>query len=211
MNAGLPGTTNCLALESRRWLVTPRRIGGTLYQGDCLVARVLHVSYQQQSTVYGSSGGVFGLSHAGSGLVGGGGGYVDTIHRGIVSVVIEAEDGGHATHELPASVSALANGMLRLDRINGQLVAVTNVTGRQAAIIVLGPSTFIGTIGFARRHAILAVATVMMAGQLLSSHPLRAAVATLLCAALPLLRLRRIRMAERDRERFKNYMLEVMT
>jgi len=211
MEVSLAGGGTGISHPLRSWLIPPRRIAGRTYQGECVVARVRHVTYQQQSTIYGSSAGVFGVSDRGTGFVAGGGGFVDTVHRGVVSVVLEDEAGRHVTEELPASVSLLDDGVVRLDRINGHLIAATNLTGRQGSIVLLGPSAFIDRIGFTRLHGVLMVATVMMAGQMLSDHPFRGAALTAACAALPLLRYRRIQAVKRQRDRLKDYMVEVMS
>lgn len=195
----------------RSWLMQPRRIGGTMYQGGCVIARVRHVTYQQQSTTYGRSAGVFGLTSDGRGFVTGGGGFVDTDHRGVVNVVVEDEDGRHSTHELPSELALLEDSTLRLDLINDRIVSATNLTGRQGGVVLLGPSAFIGAASFTKLHGLLMLATVLMAGQILSSHPIAGLAMTGALATLPLMRMRRIQELKRRRVELKNYMLEVMS
>ncbi|MES3150831.1 hypothetical protein [Sphingomonas faeni] len=195
----------------RSWLIQPRRIGGTTYHGRCVIARVRHVTYQQQSTTHGRSAGVFGLASDGRGFVTGGGGFVDTDHRGVISVVVEDEDARHTTHELPSEMALLEGGILRLDLINDSLVSAANLTGRQDGIVLLGPSAFIGTASFTKLHGVLMFATLLMAGQILSPHPIAGLAMTGAFATLPLLRLRRIRELRHERLELKNYMLEVMS
>lgn len=195
----------------RSWVVPPRRIGGTTYQGECSIVRVLHASYQQQSTTFGRTAGVFGLASDGRGFVTGGGGFVDTTHQGIVSVVLEDEHGRHATRELPSSTSALEGGVVRLDFINGNLVAVTNLSGRQARTLLLGPSAFIERTTLTRTHGVLLLATLLSAGQLGSAHPLEAAAFTAAFGVAPALRLRRMQSDARSRRRLEQYMVEVLS
>lgn len=195
----------------RSWLIQCRRIGGTTYQGGCIIARVRHVTYQQQSTTYGRSAGVFGLTSNGRGFVTGGGGFVDTDHRGVVSVVVEDGNARHTTHELPSEMALLEGSILRLDLINDRLVSATNLTGRQGGVILLGPSAFIGTASFTKMHGVLMLATALMAGQILSPHPIAGLAMTGAFVTLPLLRLRRIRELKHQRVELKNYMLEVMS
>lgn len=195
----------------RSWLVPPRRIDGVAYQGDCLVACVRMASYQQQSTTFGSSSGVLGLAGRGGGFVAGGGGYVDTVHRGVVSVVLEDAAGRHANLELPAELAILDGGVVRLDRINGRVIAATNMTGRQEPVILLGPSAFIDRTTLTKRHVLLLIGAAMMAPQAFSPHPFLAIATAATLAAVPLLRLRRMRAQARRRKQFKDYMLDVMS
>ncbi len=203
--------TSALVPQLRNWLVPIRRIGSATYQGECVIACARHVSYQQQSTTFGSSSGVFGLTGNGNGFVTGGGGFVDTVHRGVVSVVLEDDGGRHVTEELPSGVAIMNGGVVRLDRINGRLIAVTNMTGRQDAHVLLGPSAFIGSLTLTKRHGVLMLAALMMAGQAFSPHPFAGIAMTGALAALPILRLRKMHALKRDRQKFKNYMLEVMS
>lgn len=203
--------THAATFPLRSWLVPACRIDGVGYQGDCLIARVRLASYQQQSTTFGSTSGVFGLSGRGSGFVTGGGGYVDTVHRGVVSVVIEDASGMHSNMELPSGSAVLDGSVVRLDRINGRVIAVTNVTGRQEPVILLGPSAFIDRRTLTKRHALLLTGAAMMVPQVLSPHPFLAIATTAALAAPPLLRLSRMRAQARQRKRFKEYMLEVMS
>lgn len=199
------------AVPLRSWLVPPRRIEGIGYQGDCLIARVRLASYQQQSTTFGSSSGVFGLTGRGAGFVAGGGGFVDTVHRGVVSVVLEDAAGVHTNLELPAEVAVLDGGVVRLDRINGRVVAATNLTGGQEPVILLGPSAFIDRATLTKRHILLLIGAAMMVPQILSPHPFLAIGLAAALAVPPLLRLRRMRSQARQRRQFKDYMLEVMS
>jgi hypothetical protein len=199
------------AIPLRSWLVPSRRIGGIGYQGDCLIARVRLASYQQQSTTFGSSSGVFGLAGRGAGFVAGGGGFVDTVHRGVVSVVLEDAAGMHANLELPAELAVLDGGIVRLDRINGRVVAATNLTGGRELVILLGPSAFIDRTTLTKRHVLLLIGAAMMVPQILSPHPFLAIGSAAALAAPPLLRLRRMRSQARQRRQFKDYMLEVMS
>jgi len=214
LDGGKEDTVNQVVQTARRlrsWSIQPRRIGGTTYQGGRVIARVRHVTYQQQSTTYGRSAGVFGLTSNGRGFVTGGGGFVDTDHRGVVNVVVEDEDGRHSTHELPSELALLEGSALRLDTINGRIVSATNLTGRQDGVVLLGPSAFIGTASFTKLHGLLMLATVLMAGQILSSHPIAGLAMTGAFAALPLMRLHQIQELKRRRVELKNYMLEVMS
>ncbi len=203
------GAAGELALGN--WVIQPRRIGGRVYQGDCSILQVRNATYQQQSTTFGRTTGVFGLSGDGHGFVTGGGGFVDTSHRGVISTVVEDEYGRHTTVELPAEASVLPDSVIRLDRINGHVIAVTNMSGRQGALLLLAPSAFVAGIGFTRIHGVLMLATVLMAGQILSPHPIGGLSLTLACAALPVLRWRRIRNLQQQRHALKDYMVEVMS
>jgi hypothetical protein len=198
-------------IQLRNWMLSPRRIGGARYRGECIIARVRQATYQQQSTTHGSSAGVFGLSSDGRGLVTGGGGFVTTAHRGMVSAVLEDETGRHVTQELPPEMALLEGGILRLDLINGTVVCATNLTGRQGPVVLLGPSAFISSATFTKRHAVLMIATVLMAGQILSAHPIAGLATTAAFAALPFIRLRQIQRSKRERTQLKDYMLEVMS
>ncbi|WP_344691161.1 hypothetical protein [Sphingomonas cynarae] len=195
----------------RSWAVQAPRIGGRSYQGVCIIARVRHVAYQQQSTTFRRTSGILGLTYDGKGFVTGGGGSIDTTHRGVVSVVLEDEDGRHCTQELPAELSALPDSVIRLDQINGRVVAATNISGRQDRLLLLGPSGFIGRATFSKVHGVLIVATIMSAGQILSPHPLAGLAMTGACATMPLLRFRRIQMLRRQRAELKRYMVEVLS
>jgi len=195
----------------RSWIIQHRRIGDATYHGECSIVRVRHVTYQQQSTTQGRSAGVFGLTSDGRGFVTGGGGFVDTEHRGVVSIVVEDECGRHTTRELPSEIPALEGGLLRLDLINGRLVGATNITGQQGTVVLLGPSAFIGSASFTKRHGFLMVAAVLMAGQIFSSHPIAGLAMTAAFAALPIMRFRQIQHLKRQRVELKNYMIEVMT
>lgn len=194
----------------RNWMLSPRRIGGTRYSGECIIARVRHATYQQHSTTHGRSAGVFGLTSDGRGFVTGGGGFVDTTHRGVVSVVLEDETGRHVTQELPSELALLEGGIIRLDLINGLVVCATNLTGRQGPVVLLGPSAFISSTTFTKRHVVLIVATLLMAGQILSAHPIAGLATTVAFAALPFIRLLQIQRSKRERTQLKDYMLEVM-
>jgi hypothetical protein len=205
----LDGSTPTLpALKS--WIIPPRRIGGRTYQGECVLARVRHATYQQQSTTFGRTAGVFGLSTNGNGLVTGGGGFIDTVHQGIVSLVLEDAAGRHVTQELPATVAALENGMVRLDLIDGRLIAATNLSGRQRPILLLGPAAFIEAPSFTRRDGALLLAALVSAGQFLA-HPLVATALTVVFGLVPGLRLRRMSIVRRRRSEFGDYMTEVMS
>jgi hypothetical protein len=199
------------SIRPRSWSIQPRRIVGTRYHGECVVARVRQATYQQQSTTHGRSAGVFGLTSDGRGFVTGGSGTVNTEHRGVVAVVLEAEDGRHTSQELPAELAVLEGGLLRLDLINGNVFSATNLTGRQGAMLLLGPSAFIAPASFTKGHAFLMVATVFMAGQILSPHPVAGLGMTALFAALPLARFLQIQKSKRGRLELKNYMVEVMS
>lgn len=209
--AGVVDACSTTSIRLRSWTVQPRRIGGTAYQGGCIIARIRHATYQQQSTTHGRSAGVFGLTSDGNGFVTGGGGYVDTHHRGVVSVVIEDENARHTTQELPSEMALLEGGILRIDLINGRVVAATNLSGRQGTLVLLGPSAFIGSASFTKLHGFLMLAAVLMAGQILSSHPIAGLAMTGAFAALPFTRLRKIRELKRRRVELKDYMLEVMS
>ncbi len=195
----------------RNWLVPPCRIGGNRYQGDCVVACVRMASYQQQSTTFGSTAGVFGLAGGGAGFVTGGSGFVHTVHRGLVSVVLEDAGGKHANVELPAELAVLDGGVVRLDRINGQVIAATNVSGRQEPVILLGPSAFIDRTTLTKRHLLLLVGAAMMVPQIFTPHPFMAVGTAAALAAIPVLRIRKMRAQASQRKRFKEYMLEVMS
>ncbi|MBW6528475.1 hypothetical protein KZ813_16650 [Sphingomonas sp. RHCKR7] len=199
---------NGIAQRLRSWTIQPRRIGGRTYQGECQIARVLSATYQQQSTTFGRTAGILGLSSDGRGFVTGGGGFVDTVHRGLVSAVMEDETGRHLSEELPAAVAALEGSVLRLDRVNGRLVAVTNVTGRQQRITLLGSEAFIGRPPFTRRDGILLLAAIVSVGQI-ASHPLPALALATVFGALPVIRLRRIALMHRRRTSLSGYIEEV--
>lgn len=195
----------------RTWLVPPRRIHGVGYQGECMIAHVRHATYQQQSTTFGSSSAVFGLTGRGTGFVTGGGGFVDTVHRGVVSVVLEDAAGRHTNLELPAEMAILEGSVVRLDCINGNVVAATNMSGRQERIVLLGPSAFIGRMTLTKRHVLLLIGAVMMFPQVLSPHPFVAIATTAALAALPLRRMMEIRSRADRRKRLGHYMAEVMS
>ncbi|NYD89036.1 hypothetical protein [Sphingomonas melonis] len=199
------------SLPLRSWMVAPRRIGGRTYQGECIIARVRHVTYQQQSTTSGRTAGILGLSSDGAGFVTGGGGFIDTTHQGVVNVVLEDEVGRHMTLELPSEISVLPDSIVRLDQVNGRMIAATNITGRQGRIITLGPSGFIEAASFTKLHAALTIAAMMMAGQILSPHFLAGLAMTAALAALPVHRFQRIQSLRRQRAELKNYMLEVLS
>ncbi len=205
------GDSPAKSIRPRSWSIQPRRIVGTTYHGECVVAQVRQATYQQQSTTHGRSAGVFGLTSNGRGFVTGGGGTVNTEHRGVVAVVLEDEDGRHMSQELPAELAVLEGGLVRLDLINGNVFSATNLTGRQGAVVLLGPSAFIPSASFTKGHAFLMVATVLMAGQILSPHPFAGLGMTCLFAALPLTRFLQIQTSKRGRVELKNYMLEVMS
>ncbi|NYD89021.1 hypothetical protein [Sphingomonas melonis] len=173
--------------------------------------RLRSPGYQQHATTFGRTAGVLGLSSDGNGFVTGGGGFIDTTHRGVVSVVLEDESGRHSTQELPSDISVLQDGIVRLDQVNGRIIAATNLTGRQNAMVLLGPSGFIEAASFTRMHGALMIATVLMAGQTLSPRPFLGLTMTAALASLPILRFRRIRMLRRQRAELKDYMIEVMS
>jgi hypothetical protein len=200
-----------VVLALRSWVVPPRRIGGTTYQGECRIVRVRHASYHQQSTTFGRTSGVFGLASDGHGFVTGGGGFVDTTHRGVVSVVVEDEHGYHEAQELPSSTSALEGGVIRLDFINANLIAVTNLSGRQPPTLLLGPSAFIARTTLTRTHGALLLAALVSAGQLGSAHPLEAAALTAAFGVAPAMRLRRLQSEARARRLLEQYMVEVLS
>lgn len=195
----------------RTWLVRPRRIGFRTFRGECRIVRVRHISYQHLSTTFGQMGGVFGLATAGRGVVSGGGGFVDTAHQAIVSAVLEDEQGRHAVQDLPAAAAVLEGGLVRIDAVNGRMVAVTNLSGRQDRIIILGPSAFIGGVSFTTLHGVLLLAALVAGAQIPRGHESVALPAALLLGVLPMFRLCRMRLAGRRRDRLKDYMVEVMS
>lgn len=193
------------------WAVQPRRIGGRSYRGECLIARVRRASYRQQSTTFGSTSGTFGLTSDGRGFVAGGGGYIDTVHDSIVTVVLEDHTGRLATHDLPATASALEDAILRLDHVNDRLVAVTNITGQQRPILLLGPSAFIQSMPFTQRHGLLLLVALVAAGQMTSSHPLLAGSLAIAFGIAPVLRLLRMRSISRRKAQLGDYIADVMS
>lgn len=199
-----------LAPALRSWLVQPRRIGSRTYQGACVIGRIRSTTYQRQSTTFGRTAGVFGLSSDGKGFVTGGGGFVDTVHEGIVSVILEDEDGRHSNLDLPAATALLEGGVARIDSIDSHPVAVTNMTGRQEPVMLLGPSAFIDEVAFAPRHGVLLIAALLSLGQV-AYHPLGATAFAIAFGAAPLLRLRCMAMMRRNRASLGRYIGEVMS
>lgn len=210
MDVTVSSSSGAVAPVLRSWLVQPSRIGARTYQGACVIGRVRRSTYQRQSTTFGRTAGVFGLSSDGRGFVTGGGGFVDTVHEGVVSVVLEDEDGRHSNLDLPAITALLEDSVVRIDSINSHPVAVTNMTGRQGPVMLLGPASFIDEVTFAPRHGVLLVAALLAVGQI-ATHPLAATAFAAAFGAAPLLRLRRMAAMRRQRASLGRYISEVMS
>lgn len=189
----------------KSWMVAPRRIGKRTYRGHCVVAEAMHVTYQQQSTTFGRSAGVFGLSKDGDGFVTGGGGFVDTIHRGVVTVVFQDEEGVEQTHELPAAVASRVGSVARLDLVNGHVAAATNLTGKGRLLQLLSPADFIALPTLRKREIALGVVGLL----LIANGSFEVKLLGALFAAVPAWRIWRIVEAHRHRRELGDYMAEI--
>jgi hypothetical protein len=151
-----------LSHSLKSWRLSPKRIGAKSYQGHCVVAQAVHVAYQQQSTTFGRTAGVFGLSKDGDGFVTGGGGFVDTVHRGVVTAVFRDDDGAEQTHELPAAVAAREGTVTRLDMIGGNVIAATNLSGKGRLLQLMDASSFIDVPSLSKGEIALGVIGVLL-------------------------------------------------
>lgn len=193
----------------RSWSISPRRIGGKTYQGSCVVAQAMHCTYQQQSTTYGRTAGVFGLSKDGDGFVTGGGGFVDTKHKGVVTVVFQDEDGAEQTHELPAQVAARDGTIARLDMIGGNVIAATNLSGKGRHLQLMDASSFIAMPRASTFEVILGVVSVLMILTAFSDFDVSQMGWGLVVGLIPGIKLYRIQKARSERRELNGYMGEV--
>lgn len=126
------------------WCTPVRRIGREEFEGYCHEVDTLKVTYQQKSHVYGRIGGVVGGTYRGTGFVGGGGGFVDTIHDSVATTVVRSRYGQVSTIEIPSEVGAVDGSQLRLDYLNGHLIGSTNLSGGGSVRVVRSPGDFVG-------------------------------------------------------------------
>lgn len=144
--------------EALRSHVTPAvKIGSVAYQGYTQFVRVLQVTYQQKTHVFGHIAPTVGGVWNGDGAIYGGGGSISSTNESIAHVVFRRDDGAEHSIELPSSLSPLAGGLLRLDYLNNRLLCATNISGRQAPRQMLGPYSFIPDVAFKIRYAVLAL------------------------------------------------------
>lgn len=151
-----------LSHSLKSWVLPLRRIGGKDYQGHCVIAEAMMVTYQQQSTTFGRTAGVFGIGIKGDSFVGGGGGFVDTSHRGVVTIVFRDTNGTEQTHELPAALAARAGSVARLDMMGSNVIAATNLSGKGRFLQLMDSSNFVAMPKFTKTDIVLAVIAMLL-------------------------------------------------
>lgn len=209
MDLATTAGTQTLAHPLRSWALSPRKIGRHTYEGHCVVAQAMHVTYQQQSTTFGRTAGVFGLSKDGDGFVTGGGGFVNTVHKGVVTVVFCDEGGAEQTHELPAAVAAREGAVARLDMIGRNVIGATNLSGKGRHMQLMSSANFIDMPKLHKSHILLGVvAAILIHGSLVLGWT-NALSWGLVLGAIPGVRIWQIISARKQRRELDAYIGEV--
>ncbi|MEZ0496784.1 hypothetical protein [Sphingomonas sp. IW22] len=203
------GSGQEVAHPLKSWMLSPRKIGNRRYQGHCVIAEAMHVTYQQQSTTFGRTAGVFGLSKDGDGFVTGGGGFVDTVHKGVVTVVFRDEDGAEQTHELPAAVATRNGTVARLDMMGSNVIGATNLSGKGRFLQLMDASSFIAMPKLLKREILLAVVALFMITGALPRGDTQILFWGLVAALFPAIKIWRIVKARSERRELNGYMGEV--
>lgn len=198
-----------LAHPLKSWMVPPKTIGNRTFRGSCVVAEAMHVTYQQQSTTFGRTAGVFGLSKDGDGFVTGGGGFVDTVHKGVVTAVFRDQDGAEQTLELPAGVAAREGAVTRLDMIDSKVISATNISGKGRLIRVLDATSFIDMPTLGRFEIALAIIGTLMVFIGLPKGDMSVTFWGLVAIGVGAFKIWRISKAKRERRELEEYMGEV--
>ena len=143
--------------------VTPtKRIGRVDYHGVSITARALLVTYEQKLTVSGSIAPTVGLTSRGTGGVFSAGGEIGSSNKSVATVVHVDERGVENTVELPSSTSVREGAVFRMDRLNGHLFAVRNISGNQPVRWLMDASRFIAVPRFSKRHVLLILIALAM-------------------------------------------------
>lgn len=177
------------------------KIGEDVYRGFTSIVLCRHATYQQKTQVFGYIAPTVGFSSKGSGATFGAGGAISSQNESVITVVYVNSSGIEATTELPASVSALDGTLLRLDFINNSLVAATNLSGKQAPRILLGPGSFLEQIRWSWFYAVSAIIAMLC-----QSEPI---LFILFLTPLAIFIYRRVK-RNREREQLAEYMNRVL-
>lgn len=196
-----------MSLRLKDWIVPPRQIGRMAYQGRCVMFETMQTTYQQQSTTFGRTAGVGGFIWDGYGGIGGGGGFVDTVHRGVVTAIVRYEDGKEEALELPAQTALREGSIGRIDYVNHQMAFVRNLSGGGAIIALRSPADYIALPMLTKRDAFMSIIGVCMLPAAIGSLAIAGVAAVLI--GLPAWTAYTNLRAKAERKGLARFMLEV--
>lgn len=193
------------------WCTPVRRIGRVDFEGYCHEVDVLKVTYQQKAHVFGRIAGVMGGTYRGTGFVGGGGGFVDTVHDSVATAVVRNRYGQVSTVEIPSDVGAVEGMQLRLDYLNGHMIGVTNQSGGGSVRVVASPSDFVAYRKGARADVMLGlVSLVCLWNGIVQPWP-ELLLAAAIAAIRPVMTVIEIRDGKRRLAQMTGYMREILS
>jgi|GEM_PF-4812345 len=193
------------------WKLPALKLGNKQYEGYCLEAEALHVTYQQKPFTFGHISGIAGLVYRGTGGMGGGGGSINTRHESVVTAVIKNRFGETSTIEVPSGVAAMEGARLRLDYINGHMIGVTNNTGKGQLIPLAGPTDFIRWDKGEKTDIALAVISIICLFNGIQDFSGVMFLAAAVFAIRPIMTFIRIRDGKRRLAHFTDYMVQVFS